>query len=56
MLYEVITTSRIDIFDISGRMVQSTQLQNGTANVRNLPAGVYIAKTGGSTTIKFIVE
>jgi hypothetical protein len=45
----------VEIYDLTGKMIKSTLLKTKSINVSNLPAGVYIIKTGGYRG-KFIKE
>jgi hypothetical protein len=36
----------VEIYDLTGKMIRSTLLKTKTINVSNLPAGIYLVKTG----------
>jgi len=44
------TTAKVDLFDLQGRPVFSTQCENGTVDLKNVPEGLYVVRiTAGST-------
>ncbi len=43
------TTAKVDLFDLQGRPVFSTQCENGTVDLKNVPDGLYVVRiTAGS--------
>ena len=43
------TTAKVDLFDLQGRPVFSTQCENGTVDLKNVPEGLYVVRiTAGS--------